>query len=263
MDLRQRFNSAAGMEPSLTVRSMQNAGWQSGIDEIAQNAGRGGSSMNYVLPRNPMISKKAAYQRLAAQESQAHILTQVLHGIRQSGSTARTARISGLGAVDCAPLMNPGAWAGAQADVHMALTFVAAGSGSNALSKMASTGVGVCFLSMASSVVPTSNDAATGAQIYQALRANGVWGEVGENEGIAILSRFVAAFKLTPSRALELLACARDMDAINGWANYGETWKETACGGAVTWYENPLYLGIGAAALIGAVWFATRKKKAR
>jgi len=29
----------------------------------------------------------------------------------------------------------------------------------------------------------------------------------------------------------------------------------------VAWYENPLYLGAGAVAIIGAVWYLTRKKK--
>jgi LPXTG-motif cell wall-anchored protein len=65
----------------------------------------------------------------------------------------------------------------------------------------------------------------------------------------------------TVERAMELVACGKAITDANGWGQYETLWASSACM-TKSWYENPWYLGAGAAAIIGAVWFATRKKKA-
>jgi hypothetical protein len=65
----------------------------------------------------------------------------------------------------------------------------------------------------------------------------------------------------TVERAMELVACGKAITDASGWGQYETLWASSDCM-AKSWYENPWYLGAGAVAIIGAVWFATRKKKA-
>jgi len=105
-------------------------------------------------------------------------------------------------------------------------------------------------------------DSGLGMAAAAALKEQGLATPYSTAQLTPLLTALTAIFDLhSVEQVIKLAKCGAVITGLNGWARYQELWAESACMPR-SWYENPWYLGGISAVVIGAVWFATRKKKA-
>jgi hypothetical protein len=252
------------MQQPLTIQSGQGSNILTPAEMLAASArSSGGNQRTVDVGFDPITGMKINAQQAFVERNQRHLMTQMLSGIRRSGSTARSIRprLRGLGAVDCSTA-NVTQWSTDQTDVLMAA--VLANHGGELFPVLAAVGdAGVCWFQHIMAMPTPSPDAfAAALNILTALQADGFVTSADPTlpATYQFLAQFVVMHGLTAKRAVKLANCGLAMNKANGWSSFGTTWPELCPD--VKWYENPLYLGAGAAVIIGAVWFATRKKKA-
>lgn len=256
-EAQQDANAVAVIEP-LTIQSNQHRGFLNADMrdfEAARGAGRGARNAR-IAAGDPVARMRRSDQASFVGQSREEIMTMMLHGIRRSGSMARSIQTRGLGAVDCSSIP-PSAWQGAQADAFMAFMFSTAGLPERTALQNAIPGLG-CYARFVLDRVDGSltNQA---QEIAVALKSAGAMVDPTDSGLLSSLTGLVAAHGLTPKRAVELYNCGVAITKSAGWGDYATSWSNSDC--MRSWYENPWYLGAGAAVLIGAVWFATKKKR--
>lgn len=251
------------MRQPLTIQAGQGSNVLTPAEMLAASArSSGGNQRTVDVGFDPITGMKVDAQQAFVERNQRALMTQMLSGIRRSGSTARSIRprLRGLGAVDCSTA-NVTQWSADQTDVLMAA--VLSNHGGELLPVLAAVGdAGVCWFQHIMAMPTPSPDAfAAALNILTALQADGFVTSADPTlpATYQFLAQFVVMHGLTAKRAVKLANCGLAMNKANGWSSFGTTWSELCPD--VKWFENPLYLGVGAAVIIGAVWFATRKKK--
>lgn len=204
--------------------------------------------------------RRHAQQRTNA-ASRREVMNTLLRGVRRSGSMARSISFRGLGAVDCSTF-SASKMSQPQIDAMTGL-LLSVLSRADAFEHLNAAGA-QCWMQHVNGIAMKNLDVLPiAADVVSALRAEGLLpGNVPEQPLIFAVSTVLAAGGVkTVKRAVALAKCGAAITAVGGWAQYETLWASSPCM-TKSWYENPLYLGGGAAVLIGAVWFATRKKKA-
>lgn len=212
----------------------------------------------------PVSNIRHNAQQRTNNASRREVMNVLLHGVRRSGSTARSAQFygtRGLGAVDCSTF-NFNALSQEQRDAMVGLMLSVLGR-QDAFTHLSAAGA-ECWFQYLNTVAQAKPEVSPiAAETIAALVAAGVVSPdlTATPSTLGLVSTILVASNLTTKRAVELAKCGAAITAVGGWAQYATLWAESDCM-AKSWYENPWYLGGGAAVIIGAVWFATRKKKA-
>lgn len=214
---------------------------------------------------DPITGMRRNAQQRTAKASRREVMNVLLRGVRRSGSMARSISfqgLRGLGAVDCSAF-NPASLTQDQRDAYTGL-LLSVVARPDAFTHLAAAGAQCWFQHLQRVATEKLDVSPIAAEVAAGLVAAGTLAPdmASAPSVLALISTVTAAGGVTTAkRALQLAKCGAAITAAGGWAQYATAWSESGCM-AKAWYENPLYLGGGAALIIGAVWFATRKKKA-